>query len=86
MIIKLYWILWGINMVKTNKNKEQNGPPNILDQILSQTFLNLDKGDVFDMKTVSRFRELAKNGSFNDKPQLISILRDDLDEDTQTGN
>jgi len=73
--------------VKTADKKEQNKPlKSILDQIIGGTFDKLDEMDIYDDETMIKLRELSKNGSLNDKKQLVSILRNDFDENNQAGN
>jgi len=80
-------VLGGIIIVKTADKKEQNKPlKSILDQIIGGTFDKLDEMDIYDDETMIKLRELSKNGSLNDKKQLVSILRNDFDENNQAGN
>gem|GEM_PF-1905837 len=73
--------------MKTADKKEQNKPlKSILDQIIGGTFDKLDEMDIYDDETMIKLRELSKNGSLNDKKQLVSILRNDFDENNQAGN
>lgn len=61
---------------------ELKAPKSISDQILIETLHNLEKGDVFDSKTIIKLKKSAKNGL--NKNELISILEEGLGEDTQT--
>lgn len=71
-----------------NKSKKyvKKVPSSILEEIFQETFSELEQGDTFDEPTVSKLRELSQNGFFKDKNKLISILKGDLSENTQTQN
>jgi hypothetical protein len=71
---------------KSKKEYVKKVPSSILEEIFQETFSELEQGDTFDKPTVSKLRELSQSGSFKDKNKLISILKGDLCENTQTQN
>lgn len=56
-------------------SEEFKAPQSILEQVIDEMFLNLEKEDQFDAATIEELRKLAKTGSLIDENKLMTIIR-----------
>jgi len=69
-------------------SQEIKVPQSILEQVIDEMFLNLEKGNQFDAETLEELRKLAKTVSLIDENKLTTIIKMQRgsSEDTRAGN